>query len=120
MKDIERRGSVSTPGSARAGLAPPRGTRGGCALFSNIGWSGVLLIVVAALFVFGPKKLPELGRSVGHFLREFRTALGDREAEASAPAKATASEEPTRDSSGAASEGTVPTPEATAERATRP
>ncbi|SIT09780.1 twin-arginine translocase TatA/TatE family subunit [Alicyclobacillus vulcanalis] len=50
-------------------------------MFSNIGWSGVLLIVVAALFVFGPKKLPELGRSVGHFLREFRTALSQGQAD---------------------------------------
>ncbi|MDI9261203.1 Sec-independent protein translocase subunit TatA/TatB [Alicyclobacillus sendaiensis] len=54
-------------------------------MFTNVGWSGILLIVVAALFVFGPKKLPELGRSVGHFLREFRTALGDRDDARQAP-----------------------------------
>ena len=31
-----------------------------------------MLIVVVALLVFGPRKLPELGRSVGQALREFR------------------------------------------------
>ncbi|KSU86103.1 MULTISPECIES: twin-arginine translocase TatA/TatE family subunit [Priestia] len=34
----------------------------------------VILIVIFALLVFGPKKLPELGRAVGHTLREFKSA----------------------------------------------
>jgi len=93
-------------------------------MFSNIGWSGVLLIVVAALFVFGPKKLPELGRSVGHFLREFRTALGDRDGEAptpASPAKGATAEEPSRSSSErAAMEQAGAVPESPGERATRP
>ncbi|MBF8377108.1 twin-arginine translocase TatA/TatE family subunit [Alicyclobacillus mali] len=93
-------------------------------MFSNIGWSGALLIVVAALFVFGPKKLPELGRSVGHFLREFRTALGDRDGEAPAPpspAKGAAPEEPSRSSSErAATEQAATVPESPGERGARP
>jgi len=32
----------------------------------------ILLILVAALLVFGPKKLPDLGRSLGNGIREFR------------------------------------------------
>ncbi|WP_163103044.1 twin-arginine translocase TatA/TatE family subunit [Peribacillus alkalitolerans] len=39
---------------------------------ANIGVSGAVLILVLALIVFGPKKLPELGRAVGTTLREFK------------------------------------------------
>ena len=39
---------------------------------ANIGFGGALLIFVIALIVFGPKKLPELGRAVGSTLREFK------------------------------------------------
>lgn len=36
-------------------------------------WS-IVLIVIAALVVFGPKKLPELGKAFGHTLKEFKNA----------------------------------------------
>ncbi|HEY4390783.1 MAG TPA: twin-arginine translocase TatA/TatE family subunit [Paenibacillus sp.] len=36
-----------------------------------------LLIVVAALVLFGPKKLPELGRAVGRTINEFKKATRD-------------------------------------------
>ena len=35
----------------------------------------LLLILVVALLVLGPKRLPEVGRSLGRGLRDFRTAL---------------------------------------------
>lgn len=38
---------------------------------SGIEW---LIIVVAALLLFGPSKLPELGRAVGKTMREFKKA----------------------------------------------
>ncbi|WP_420596614.1 twin-arginine translocase TatA/TatE family subunit [Deinococcus sp.] len=38
----------------------------------NLGMPEILLILVAALLVFGPKKLPDLGRSLGNGIREFR------------------------------------------------
>ncbi|WP_223593965.1 twin-arginine translocase TatA/TatE family subunit [Neobacillus bataviensis] len=38
----------------------------------NIGISGAILIFVIVLIVFGPKKLPELGRAVGSTLKEFK------------------------------------------------
>lgn len=41
-------------------------------MLSNIGIPGLILIIVLALIVFGPKKLPELGRAVGQTLREFK------------------------------------------------
>lgn len=34
----------------------------------------IILIVIAALLLFGPNKLPELGRSFGKMLREFKDA----------------------------------------------
>jgi len=40
----------------------------------DIGFQELLLILVIALLVFGPKKLPELGRAIGRALREFRRA----------------------------------------------
>lgn len=42
-----------------------------------LGIQELILIVVIALIVFGPKKLPELGRSVGKALGEFRRASND-------------------------------------------
>jgi sec-independent protein translocase protein TatA len=38
----------------------------------NIGAPEILIILIVALIVFGPRKLPELGKSLGHGLREFR------------------------------------------------
>ena len=41
-------------------------------MFGSIGPAELILIFVIALLVFGPKKLPEIGRSVGKALREFK------------------------------------------------
>jgi sec-independent protein translocase protein TatA len=41
-------------------------------MFGSIGFPEILLILALALLVFGPKKLPEIGRSIGRALREFR------------------------------------------------
>jgi TatA/E family protein of Tat protein translocase len=41
-------------------------------MFGSIGPAELILIFVIALIVFGPKKLPEIGRSVGKALREFK------------------------------------------------
>ena len=43
-------------------------------MLSNIGIPGLILIVILALILFGPKKLPELGRAVGQTFREFKTS----------------------------------------------
>lgn len=43
----------------------------------NIGFGELLLILVVALIFFGPKKLPEIGRTVGTAIREFRKASQD-------------------------------------------
>ena len=46
-------------------------------MISNIGIPGLVLILVLALIIFGPKKLPELGRAVGQTLKEFKNSTKD-------------------------------------------
>jgi sec-independent protein translocase protein TatA len=41
---------------------------------SSIGIPGLILILIVALVVFGPSKLPEIGKAFGSSLREFRNA----------------------------------------------
>ncbi|WP_407272796.1 twin-arginine translocase TatA/TatE family subunit [Radiobacillus sp. PE A8.2] len=41
-------------------------------MLSTIGIPGLILIVIIALIVFGPKKLPEIGKATGDTLREFK------------------------------------------------
>lgn len=41
----------------------------------NIGPLELVIVLVIALIVLGPKKLPEMGRSVGRGMREFKSAL---------------------------------------------
>jgi len=40
----------------------------------DIGFQELILILVVALIVFGPRRLPELGRALGRAMREFRRA----------------------------------------------
>jgi len=46
-------------------------------MLANIGVPGLILIIVLALIIFGPKKLPELGRAVGSTLKEFKRSAKD-------------------------------------------
>ena len=43
----------------------------------NLGMPEIILILVVALIVMGPKKLPEMAKSLGKGLREFRKAADD-------------------------------------------
>ncbi|WP_339228018.1 twin-arginine translocase TatA/TatE family subunit [Oceanobacillus sp. FSL K6-2867] len=43
-------------------------------MLGNIGIPGLILILIVALIVFGPSKLPEIGRAFGNSLREFKNA----------------------------------------------
>jgi sec-independent protein translocase protein TatA len=46
----------------------------------NIGPLELAIVLIIALVVFGPKRLPELGRSLGRGIREFRGSVsGDRD-----------------------------------------
>jgi sec-independent protein translocase protein TatA len=76
-------------------------------MLGNIGPLEIIVVLIIALVVFGPKRLPELGRSLGKGIREFRGSVsGERDEdederraappkiEASATGEAVASEEP--------------------------
>jgi sec-independent protein translocase protein TatA len=41
----------------------------------NIGIPELLIVLVIALIIFGPKKLPEMGRSLGRGIREFKDSV---------------------------------------------
>jgi sec-independent protein translocase protein TatA len=41
----------------------------------EIGITGLIVILVVALLVFGPKRLPEIGRSMGRGMREFKDSI---------------------------------------------
>ena len=44
-------------------------------MMSGIGLPEILIVLVIALVVLGPKRLPDAGRSLGRGLREFKGAL---------------------------------------------
>jgi sec-independent protein translocase protein TatA len=57
----------------------------------NVGPLELIVVLIIALVIFGPKRLPELGRSMGKGIREFRGSLSgkgddDDEEESSKPA----------------------------------
>jgi len=55
----------------------------------NVGPMELVIVLVIALIVLGPKRLPDAGRSLGRGLREFKDSVGGREpgpAELDAPA----------------------------------
>ncbi len=51
--------------------------QGAVEIMWNLGFSEVLVIFVIALIVFGPRKLPDLGRSLGKGLAEFKRASNE-------------------------------------------
>ena len=61
----------------------------------NIGLPEVAIVLIVVLVIFGPKRLPDLGRSLGRGMREFKTAVtGDDGAEAPELPKAGAERQP--------------------------
>ena len=56
-------------------------------MLGNIGPLEIIVVLIIALVVFGPKRLPELGRSLGRGIREFRGSVsGDHDDEDERPA----------------------------------
>ena len=55
-------------------------------MLGNIGPLEIIVVLIIALVVFGPKRLPELGRSLGKGIREFRGSVsGDHDDEDERP-----------------------------------
>ncbi len=63
-----------------------------------VGWQEMIIILVVLLLLFGAKRLPEMGRSLGRGMREFKDAVtgkDDEPAELAPPAATTAPTEHT-------------------------
>ena len=56
----------------------------------NIGPMEIALVLIIALVILGPKKLPDVGRSVGKGMREFKSAVTGEHKEDEQPAIAQA------------------------------
>jgi sec-independent protein translocase protein TatA len=80
-------------------------------MFGSIGMPELIVIFVIALIIFGPRRLPDLGRSLGKSIAEFKRAsnelrntleeeirIEEQRAPASQPAAAKAAEEPAQSS----------------------
>lgn len=48
-------------------------------ILKDIGLPGIIIIVLGALLIFGPKRLPELGQSIGKMFSEFKKAVSNAE-----------------------------------------
>jgi TatA/E family protein of Tat protein translocase len=101
-------------------------------MFGTLGGPEVVLILVIALIVFGPRRLPEIGKSMGKMLAEFRKASNDfkrtiedeleaEKAKESEPPRLTAPEPPASSVATATPESTaVPPPSTTPDALSAP
>jgi sec-independent protein translocase protein TatA len=48
-------------------------------MFQTLGFQELLLIMVIVLFIFGPKKLPALGESLGRGIRNFKNGISGKD-----------------------------------------
>lgn len=46
-------------------------------MFGNLGFTEIMVLLVVVLLVFGAKRLPEIGQSLGKGIREFKRSLSD-------------------------------------------
>jgi sec-independent protein translocase protein TatA len=65
----------------------------------NVGPWEIILLLLLALLLFGAKRLPEIGRSMGRGLREFKDSVGgkDNDEPAELPVTTTPAETPARE-----------------------
>lgn len=77
-----RIGCRAAIGPSLTSRTPGRSVRpylGGCLMFGSIGMPELIIIFVIGLIVFGPSKLPELGKSLGEAIRGFKKSVSDSE-----------------------------------------
>jgi sec-independent protein translocase protein TatA len=62
----------------------------------NIGAGEIIIVLVIVLLIFGPKRLPDLGRSLGRGMREFKDSVTGKDKDEEKPelTATTADEEP--------------------------
>ncbi len=46
-------------------------------MFGPIGWPEIIVVLIIALLLFGAKRLPEIGRSMGKAIKEFKKSFKD-------------------------------------------
>src|SRR5206468_12601408 len=73
-REAARPGANRSDGNRRRGTDPQEAV---AAMFGSIGGPELLFIFVIALLIFGPRKLSELGRTLGKGVAEFRKAATD-------------------------------------------
>ena len=61
----------------------------------NIGPTELIIVLVIVLVIFGPKKLPGLGRSLGSSMREFKDSITGKDDDKSIAGRATTDDEAT-------------------------
>ena len=44
-------------------------------IFRDIGAPGLIVLILGALLIFGPKRLPELGEAIGKMIRDFKKSV---------------------------------------------
>jgi len=63
-------------------------TRYASVMIPEVGITGLIVILIVALLVFGPKRLPEIGRSLGKGMREFKDSISGKDEKAELPPSA--------------------------------
>jgi sec-independent protein translocase protein TatA len=56
-------------------------------MLPEVGITGLIVILIVALLVFGPKRLPEIGRSLGKGMREFKDSITGSDDKAELPVR---------------------------------
>lgn len=78
-------------------------------MFQNIGFTEMMILLVVGLLVFGAKRLPEIGSSMGKGIREFKRSLSDtQDAVLNPPANDRTANQRIIDGDGAAPSGGEP------------
>ena len=76
-REVRRRAPPRRPAPSRGEWQPPRKRFKSAARMFNLGAGEIAVIMIVALLLLGPDKLPELARGIGKFVREFRRQTDD-------------------------------------------